>query len=50
MPAHNGIPLMNFRALLLGLLRQAVYGRLAGYVDVNDASGSPAIPPCTVVG
>ena len=27
----------NIRQRLLGLLRQAVYGRLAGYEDVNDA-------------
>ena len=27
----------NIRHRLLGLLRQAVYGRLAGYEDVNDA-------------
>src|ERR671910_2962224 len=28
----------NTRHRLLGLLRQAVYGRLAGYEDVNDAA------------
>ena len=27
----------NRRHLLVGLLRQSVYGRLAGYEDVNDA-------------
>ncbi len=27
----------NIRHRLLGLLRQAIYGRLAGYEDVNDA-------------
>ena len=27
----------NLRHRLLGLLRQAIYGRLAGYEDVNDA-------------
>ncbi len=27
----------NMRHLLTGLLRQSVYGRLAGYEDVNDA-------------
>jgi Transposase DDE domain group 1 len=27
----------NIRHRLLGLVRQAVYGRLAGYEDVNDA-------------
>jgi hypothetical protein len=29
----------NIRHRRLGLLRQAVYGRLAGYEDVNDAGG-----------
>jgi hypothetical protein len=29
----------NIRHRLHGLLRQAVYGRLAGYEDVNDAEG-----------
>jgi Transposase DDE domain group 1 len=36
----------NIRHRLLGLLRQAVYGRLAGYEDVNDAerlAGDPAM-------
>ena len=28
----------NLRHRLLGLLRQAIYGRLAGYEDVNDAA------------
>src|SRR4051795_6722273 len=28
----------NIRHRLLGLLRQALYGRLAGYQDVNDAA------------
>ena len=28
----------NIRHHLLGLLRQSVYGRLAGYQDVNDAA------------
>ncbi len=27
----------NTRHLLVGLLRQSVFGRLAGYEDVNDA-------------
>ena len=27
----------NIRHLLMGLLRQSVFGRLAGYEDVNDA-------------
>src|SRR4051812_17206090 len=34
----------NIRHRLLGLLRQAVYGRLAGYEDVNDAE-RPAPDP-----
>src|SRR5688500_12413958 len=37
----------NIRHRLLGLLRQAVYGRLAGYEDVNDAerlAREPAMP------
>src|SRR4029450_4519377 len=41
----------NIRHRLLGLLRQAVYGRLAGYEDVNDAerlSRDPAM--CAIVG
>src|SRR5919199_1863283 len=33
----EGRPGKNIRHRLLGLLRQAVYGRLAGYEDVNDA-------------
>jgi len=36
----------NGRHLLVGLLRQSVFGRLAGYEDVNDASGCAAIRPC----
>ncbi len=35
----------NTRHLLVGLLRQSVFGRLAGYEDVNDAhhlGGGPA--------
>ena len=41
----------NTRHRLLGLLRQAVYGRLAGYEDVNDAerlAHDPAM--CAIVG
>jgi hypothetical protein len=41
----------NGRHLLVGLLRQSVFGRLAGYEDVNDADrlcGDPAM--CWVVG
>ena len=34
----------NTRHHLLGLLRQAVYGRLAGYEDVNDADRLPRDP------
>src|ERR671926_568004 len=40
----------NVRHRLLGLLRQAVYGRLAGYEDVNDAerlARDPVIRPLT---
>ena len=33
----------NIRHRLLGLLRQVVHGRLAGYEDVNDAVLRPAI-------
>src|SRR4051794_977988 len=35
----------NTRHRLLGLLRQAVYGRLAGYEDVNDAERLARGPP-----
>src|SRR3954467_10929269 len=38
----------NTRHRLLGLLRQAIYGRLAGYEDVNHAerpAPAPAHPP-----
>src|SRR5688572_33187845 len=34
----------NIRHRLLGLLRQAVYGRVAGYEDVNDAERLPRDP------
>src|SRR4051812_50091641 len=34
----------NTRHRLLGLLRQAIYGRLAGYEDVNDAERLPPDP------
>src|SRR3954449_11322125 len=35
----------NIRHRLLGLLRQAVYGRLAGYEDLNDAERLRRDPP-----
>ena len=34
----------NTRLLLTGLLRQSVYGRLAGYEDVNDAERLSRVP------
>src|SRR3712207_9199237 len=34
----------NIRHRLLGLVRQAVHGRLAGYEDVNDAERLPLHP------
>src|SRR4051794_11974517 len=41
----------NIRHRLLGLLRQAVYGRLAGYEDVNDAERLARDPAmCAIVG
>src|SRR3954468_7969906 len=41
----------NIRHRLLGLLRQAVYGRLAGYEDVNDAERLARDPVvCAIVG
>jgi Transposase DDE domain group 1 len=41
----------NIRHRLLGLLRQAVYGRLAGYEDVNDAARLARDPAmCAIVG
>jgi len=36
----------NGRHRSAGLLRQSVFGRLAGYEDVNDAAGCAAIRPC----
>ena len=36
----------NARHLLVGLLRQSVFGRLAGYEDVNDPIGCAAIRRC----
>jgi hypothetical protein len=36
----------NGRHQLVGLLRQSVFGRLAGYEDVNEPSGCAAIPQC----
>src|SRR3954463_235107 len=35
----------NIRHRLLGLVRQAIYGRLAGYEDVNDAERLAPRPP-----
>jgi Transposase DDE domain group 1 len=41
----------NIRHRLLGLLRQAVYGRLAGYEDVNDAERLARDPAmCAIIG
>src|SRR5919112_3448619 len=41
----------NIRHQLLGLLRQAVYGRLAGYEDLNDAERLARDPAmCAIVG
>src|SRR3954454_5192198 len=41
----------NIRHRLLGLLRQAVYGRLAGYEDLNDAERLARDPAmCAIVG
>src|SRR5881275_245215 len=39
----------NIRHRLLGLLRQAVYGRLAGYEDVNDADRLARDPAMRVI-
>src|SRR3954464_2816655 len=39
----------NIRHRLLGLLRQAVYGRLAGYEDVNDAERLARDPAMRVI-
>jgi hypothetical protein len=36
----------NGRHRLAGLLRQSVFGRLAGYEDVNDAGGCAGIRRC----
>jgi hypothetical protein len=40
----------NRRHLLVGLLRQSVFGRLAGYEDVNDAERLCRDPVRWVVG
>src|ERR671933_2846653 len=39
----------NVRHRLLGLLRQAIYGRLAGYEDVNDAERLARDPAMRVI-
>jgi hypothetical protein len=39
----------NRRHLLTGLLRQSVYGRLAGYEDVNDAERLSRDPAMRVI-
>ena len=39
----------NIRHRLLGLVRQAVYGRLAGYEDVNDAERLARDPALRVI-
>jgi hypothetical protein len=36
----------NTRHLLVGVLRQSVFGRLAGYEDVNDPIGYAPIRRC----
>jgi|ERR1700730_6560536 hypothetical protein len=36
----------NGRHALVGLLRQSVFGRLAGYEDVNEPNGCVTIPRC----
>jgi hypothetical protein len=36
----------TIRHLLRGLLRQSVFGRLAGYEDVNEPTGCAATRPC----
>ena len=40
----------NIRHRLLGLLRRAVYGRLAGYDDVNDAERLARDPVMRAIG
>src|SRR3954467_10046339 len=40
----------NIRHRLLGLLRQAIYGRLAGYEDVNDADRLARDPARRAIG
>src|SRR3981189_3156117 len=37
----------NGRHALVGMLRQSVFGRLAGYEDVNDAQRLAMIPRCS---
>jgi len=40
----------NTRHLLVGLLRQSVFGRLAGYEDVNDAERLAHDPVMRAIG
>lgn len=37
----------NGRHALVGMLRQSVFGRLAGYEDVNDAAGTETPEACS---
>src|SRR5215216_4232560 len=48
-PLAEGRRGRNIRHRLLGLVRQAVYGRLAGYEDVNDAERLARDPPLRAI-